>query len=255
MDGHARAKKEGGKSSTDGPKARPIPKEVVPAIHARGIHNISVDTAVSPMPSNVEELVALMRQPASKFTHGDPRDLIRIRPRPLCNVCYNLDANEAPSNSSEWAQHEYLIPPGLPAAHIKVAVAEQLLEAARRGCVTCAMVAAALGAFVPGWEKEKMLVHIFIAPNLPVVVQLLYGTLSTITTSESPSEFGWAWPEGAGVNWDIQVTVRDSTKEPVEFEIYRCQTPLDQSTVGGTSKLPLNTPPGSCPSWVPITHN
>ncbi|SPO07344.1 uncharacterized protein DNG_10038 [Cephalotrichum gorgonifer] len=232
MDGHAWAKEKGGESSTDGPKARVIPKEVVPAIHVRGIQNISVDTAVSPMPSNVEELVALMKQPASKFTHGDPRDLIRIRPRPLCNICYNLDANEAPSNSSAWAQHEYLIPPGFPAAHIKITVAEQLLKAARLGCVTCAMVAAALGTFVPGWEKEETLVHIFTAPDLPVVVRLLYGSLSTITTSQSPSEFGWAWPEGAGMEFEIQVTVQDPTKQPIEFEVYRCQTPLDQLTVG-----------------------
>ena len=245
MDGHAWVKDNGGRSGTDGLDT--LPKVVVPALYARGTQNISVDSAVSPMPSNLEELAALMRQPASKFTQGDPRDLIRIRRRPVCNVCYNLDANEAPSNSSAWAQQEYLIPTGTPAAHIKVPVAAELLEAAQRGCVTCTMVAAALGAFAPGWEKEMTLVHIFMAANLPVVVQLLYGSLSTTTTSESPRNYGWGWPEGAGVAWDIQVTVQDGKKRPVEFEIYRCHTPLDQTTVGGTSEPPLTHPSRSMP--------
>ncbi len=242
MEGHAWAKDMGGRSGADGSET--LPKVVVPALYARGTGNISVDPSVSPMPSNLEELAALLRQPASKFTQGDPRDLIRMRRRPVCNVCYNLDASEAPDNPSAWAQQEYLIPKETPAAHIKVPVAAELLESAKRGCVTCAMVAAALGAFAPGWEKEKTLIHIFIAANLPVVVQLLYGSLSTTTVSELPSDYGWGWPEGAGVAWDIQVTVQDGKKRPVEFEIYRCHAPLDQTTVGGTSELPFSHSPG-----------
>ncbi|KAK4119783.1 HET-domain-containing protein [Parathielavia appendiculata] len=190
--------------------------------------------------SSYAELTALLQQPFSKFARGDPRDLIQIRPPALCSVCYNLDPYAAPQDRSgedgtrAWAKAEYAIPPDTPVAKIKISKSAELLESAQHGCLTCAIIATSLSGVSPGWEEGESFMHLFLAPNLPLVVRLQHGSTSSLRTGkESMVDLGVLLPEGSAMNWDIEITVSEEKKpQALEIEIYKRNIAPEQSTVG-----------------------
>jgi hypothetical protein len=196
--------------------------------------------------SSSAELGTVLQQRASTFTHGDPRDLIQLRPPALCHVCYNLNPYEAPPdrNGDEkwaWARTEYVIPPETPVAKITVSKSAELLESAQRGCLTCTMIAASLSGVSPGWEEGESYIQLLLAPDLPLVVRLHPGgSITTLTQgTQALRDLGVLRPEGSTITWNIEIAVsKDKAPSKLEIEIYRRAIPLEQSTVGGMSPTP-----------------
>ena len=130
------------------------------------------------------------------------------------------------------------MPAETPVEKIRIREPEELLRSAQRGCLTCLMVATSLSRVPPGWEKGKTILTLFLAPNLPLVVRMQFGTASSLTVGpEAILELGVVLPEGWTMNWEAEVESHDSQSknEKVEVEIYRNDTALEQATVGGTS--------------------
>jgi hypothetical protein len=177
-----------------------------------------------------------LAQPAASST-TDTSDLIQIKPAALCPVCYNFDPYRAPpdgeAHHGSWAKAEYNIPEGTQTGKIEVEKSEQLLEAAKGGCLYCTMIASALGAVLPEWQTEKTFIHIFLGAGLPVVVRLQFGVTSTVSMGrEEVLSLGIELPEGQNMNFII--TVGDPTKKPIEIEIYRPVISQNQLTLRGT---------------------
>ncbi|KAF2674040.1 HET-domain-containing protein [Microthyrium microscopicum] len=189
----------------------------------------------------IDQIGNILALPASSVAE-DPREIIHINPPSICPICYNFDPYHAPPDgdaaNTPWACSEYKIPQDTPIARIDVEKSEQLLEAAKAGCLYCVMVTSSLGAVQPGWENEKSFVHIFLAAGLPVIVRLQFGGTSTVTmTREQMLGMGVELPEGQTMNFVI--TVSDPEKPPIEVEIYRPIVPDDQITVADIAMSPL----------------
>jgi len=185
----------------------------------------------------LDQVKPLLAQPASKSTE-DIRNLIQFLPTSLCPVCCNLDPSKAPSESSNphgtsWAEVEYKIPHGTPIGKIEIEKSEELLQAAKGGCIYCNVVALALGAIQPGWETGPSFIHIFLATGLPVVVRLQSGATTKVSLGrEEALSLGVELSEGQTFN--LMFTLQNDPKPPIEVEIYRSVIPEDLLTVGGT---------------------
>jgi hypothetical protein len=202
--------------------------------------NVRIVVSDSLQISSKDQIIALLQQPVPKFIQGDPRSLIQIRPPALCTVCYNLDPNEAPQDDDggkrAWAQSEFNIPPETPVAKVKISKSEELLESAQRGCLTCLMIATSISGVSPGWEKEESFIHFYLAPNLPMVVKLTFGTTISLEMGrEAMLELGLVLPEGEERHWEIEMGISESkSAKTLEIEIYRRNLAPEQTTVGGT---------------------
>ena len=184
------------------------------------------------------ELSTILSAPASSTNVESLRNLIQISPPPLCPVCCNFDPYKAPpdgdSNEHQpsWARTEYKIPAGTPVGKITVEKSEELVAAAQNGCLYCCMVRIALGAVHAGWETEKSFIDIYLAPNLPVVVRLTFGSTSTMTLGrEAMLGLGIDLPEGQNMNFIV--TIEDPEKPPIYVEIYRPIMDSEETTAGG----------------------
>ncbi|KAK4664202.1 uncharacterized protein QC763_503520 [Podospora pseudopauciseta] len=169
-------------------------------------------------------------QPSPPTTTAPP---IEVLPSSnICQICFHLDATHAPRDGNlntkdpSWAELEYNLPPDTHAAKL-VPKSEDLINSANGGCMHCFIVRTALNAIHPGWENEKTILHIFLAPGVPVVVRLEFGSL--ITTHMSREEALQTY--GFDVPVKFTVTVRDAEKPSVDVEIYR---PLSPSPSGGS---------------------
>ncbi|KAK0721305.1 heterokaryon incompatibility protein-domain-containing protein [Apiosordaria backusii] len=171
-----------------------------------------------------------VNQPSASTTPAAP---IQVLPSSdVCQVCFHLDPTQAPRDGNpeagdpSWAVLEYNVPPETRAAKI-VPKSEDLISSAGRGCMHCFIVRAALNAVYAGWENEKTILHIFLAPGLPIVVLLEFGTL--VTTQMSQEEALRSY--GLNVPVTFTATITDPEKPAVEVEIYR-PLPATGPTVG-----------------------
>jgi hypothetical protein len=196
----------------------------------------------------LDDLLTILQQPASKFAEANPGKLVGFTPPSLCPVCFNLDPFKVPPehnlNESErsWARFEFKVPDDAPVVHIRIDEGTDLVQSSQGGCITCNMVATALSGLTPGWEEKTAFIHLFLAPNLPLVVRLEIG--ATVSTSMGPEEalrLGMVLPEGRSLVFDI-VAKPKSGRDSVEVEIYRLGAVPEEATVGGECFRPKLIP-------------
>lgn len=102
----------------------------------------------------------------------DPRELATVELLEVCPVCYDMDPWQAlsanASHRSSWADEEYHVPDGTPAAEVTIKESKKLFQSAREDCIYCAMIVNALEAVHSGWEAEDTYVQIYLAADIPV---------------------------------------------------------------------------------------
>lgn len=185
----------------------------------------NITTIVPPELFNV-----ILARPVAGLTK-DPRGIAKVELRRLCPICYNFDPLKAPPDPS-WARAEFKIPQGTPTAKISIEKSEQLLEAAKNGCLYCAMVVNALGTARPGWETEDTFIRIFLAANLPVFVHLGFGGITSIPIDQEQAlRIGVDLPDGQTMAYTVEFVAHG--KEAIDVEIYRPVIPESQLTIGG----------------------
>ena len=191
-----------------------------------------------------EQIRSLLASPATTPSVSKAQDLIQILPPSrVCTVCFNFDPYLASQRGDSdqhkpWAETEFRIPAGTPVGKITIKSSKNLIDAVKGGCFYCSIVQSALGAVCPEWEKEGSYIHIFLALNLPVVVRLVFGVISSLPIGREAVEdlFRVELPADHDLNFVITVgSASDTSKSDVDVEIYRPRLGLDQSTVGGTS--------------------
>ncbi|KAK3362501.1 heterokaryon incompatibility protein-domain-containing protein [Lasiosphaeria hispida] len=154
----------------------------------------------------------------------------------VCPVCFHLDPSKAPRHGNpsksdpSWVMQEYDVPPETSAAKIELADSEDLINAANNGCMHCSIVRSALNALHPGWETEKTIVSIFLAPSLPVVVRLEFGSFVTTTVSREDALRTY----GVDVPVKLIATLLDPSKPGIEAEIYRPRGVEGESSAQGS---------------------
>ncbi|KAJ4289282.1 hypothetical protein N0V88_007033 [Collariella sp. IMI 366227] len=185
-----------------------------------------------------------MAQPASSMPLEEARGLVHIEQKTICSVCSNLDPYRAPPDTDRnesnpsWAKAEYQIPADLPVSKITIDDSKTLLEAADAGCLYCFAVRTSLGAVNPGWEAEKSFLYIYLAPGLPVIVRLNFGTTSMVPMGrEEMRGLGIELPEGQVMNFII--TISDPNKPAVDVEVFQPIFDAAQTTVGDIVLAPL----------------
>ncbi|KAK5653032.1 hypothetical protein OQA88_9318 [Cercophora sp. LCS_1] len=192
--------------------------------------------------SGMDTLLPVLQQPASKFAEANPGEFVQFMSPSLCPVCFNLDPFRVPpernleKRGQSWARLEFKIPADAPAVHIRIDKGTDLVESSQGGCLTCNMVATALSGLAPGWEQKKAFIHLFWAPDLPLVVRIEIG--ATASVSMGPEEalgLGMVLPEGQSLVFDIIVSTKDEEwgTDSVEVEIYRPSVVQEEATVGG----------------------
>ncbi|KAK0634163.1 heterokaryon incompatibility protein-domain-containing protein [Immersiella caudata] len=194
--------------------------------------------------SSNDELAELLRQPLSKFPHGDPRGLITIAPSTPCDVCHNLDLSKLPSEynyqgptAKTWAESAFKVPPETPAAIIRTN-SKALFNSGMRGCPTCIMMVGALNGLAPRWEEKDSHIDIFLAMNLPLILRLHPGQALIrmhMDRDGIADVFAKEVPEGIGM--DLSVAVQEvppgvSEPEKLDIEIYRNEQHSEGRTVG-----------------------
>lgn len=167
----------------------------------------------------------------------DPRELATVKMLELCPLCYNMDPCQAlsanSSHRSSWAEEEYQVPDGTPAAKVTIKESKKLLQSARKDCIYCAMIVNALEAVHSGWEAENTFVQIYLAADVPVIVRLSFGSITRIPIDPDRAYgLGWYLPEGYNATMTAQFMAHG--KEAVDVEIYRPVIPADQRTIGGS---------------------
>lgn len=194
-----------------------------------------------------EQLHDLLASPAITSSVSKAQDLINIEPpSKVCTVCLNFDPFLAFKKSSAdqhklWADKEYKSSSGKPFGKITIEKSQYLLDAAQGGCIYCTVVQSALGAVSPGWETEGSYIHIFLALDLPVVVRLEFGVISSLPIEREAADGLFQVELPQGFNLDFVITVgsgsngSNASKPAIDVEIYRPRLGPDQSTVGGMS--------------------
>ncbi|OBT87532.1 hypothetical protein VE02_03765 [Pseudogymnoascus sp. 03VT05] len=191
-----------------------------------------------------EQLRELLASPAITSSVLKAQDLINIEPpSKVCTVCLNFDPFLAFKKSGAdqhklWAGKEYKISSGKPFGKITIEKSQYLLDAAKGGCIYCTMVQSALGAVSPGWETEGSYIHIFLALDLPVIVRLEFGVISSLPIEREAVNGLFQVELPQDFNLDFVVTVgsgsnaSNASKPAIDVEIYRPRLGPDKSTVG-----------------------
>ncbi|RTE81036.1 hypothetical protein BHE90_004492 [Fusarium euwallaceae] len=203
---------------------------------------LSVTSSAAP---NLQELMKLMKAPASSMSVEEARNLVDLQPPGPCPICFNLDPYRATPDvdTSEthrsWARAEYNIPADTPVGKITVEKSEDLVESSQRGCVYCTMIRTALGTADPTWETEKSYLYIYLARGLPVIVHLAFGGTSKVRMGreEMLRSFGVDLPEGQAM--DFVITINDFSKPPIDIELYRSALNPSEATIGDLVVAPL----------------
>ncbi|KFZ15930.1 hypothetical protein V502_05322 [Pseudogymnoascus sp. VKM F-4520 (FW-2644)] len=195
-----------------------------------------------------DQLRELLTSPATTVSVSKAQDLMQIQPpSKVCTVCLNFDPCLASKKGNTdqhkpWAETEYRIPSGTPVGKITIEKSKYLLDAVKGGCFYCSMVQSSLGAVCPEWETEGSYIHIFLAPNLPVVVRLEFGVISSLPIDREAAAalFRVELPQDRDLNFVITVgSDSDASKSAIDVEIYRPRLAPDQSTVGDVALAAL----------------
>ncbi|KAH7321952.1 heterokaryon incompatibility protein-domain-containing protein [Rhexocercosporidium sp. MPI-PUGE-AT-0058] len=220
------------------------PSEPLPASVAAkpGKLRILTDTPIA----QLRPLLALPATTLGASGEGiEGRAIVKVQPpKEICPICCNLNAFHAPQDGDgstatpSWAAVEYQIPKGIPVGKKTVEDSKALLDSAASGCFYCAMVQVALSAIHPGWDAERSVLDIHLAPDLPVVIRLHFGKLSNIQASEEDMlDFGAVVPKGQNMTFTISIVNR--SKPDIEIELYRPRLRPDELTVGDLVLMPL----------------
>ncbi|KLU92415.1 hypothetical protein MAPG_11361 [Magnaporthiopsis poae ATCC 64411] len=185
--------------------------------------------------SSMDDLLTILQQPAYKFAQANPGKFVRFTPPSLCSVCFNLDPFKVPAEHNRepsWARSEFKIRDDTPAVHFRIDKGTDVVESSQSGCLTCNMVVTALSGFAPGWEVRPTFIHVFLAPGLPLVVRLEFGSITSLFmwSEDALPAFGLVLPEEQRLK--LEFVARRNDEHPVEIEIYRPSVVQEEATVG-----------------------
>ncbi|KAK5655869.1 hypothetical protein OQA88_5408 [Cercophora sp. LCS_1] len=133
--------------------------------------------------------------------------LIPVLPSSIaCQVCFHLNPYQAPEDGSpdrgdpSWVMREFDVPAETRAAKIQIKDSTDLITA---------------------FENEKAFIRIYLAPGVPVMARLEFGSLDTLAVSaeDAVRDYGYTVP------MMLTVDIVKSLKPGVEVEIYRPRAP------------------------------
>jgi hypothetical protein len=127
------------------------------------------------------------------------------------------------------ARKEYNINPQTLAGEINLKKASAILQTPQFGCIFGSILSIALNWIRPGWQEEECSMRIYVARGLPVVVRLIFETISSLDRFNAS---GYVLPVGRVINMSFELTYPD--KPPVEIEIYRSNSALEYSDARGS---------------------
>jgi len=190
--------------------------------------------------SSMDDLLAILQQPASQFALANPGKSVQITQPSLCPVCFNLDPLKVPhqrNRARSWAKSEFKIPEETPMVCFQIDKGTDLVGSSQGGCFTCNMLATALSGIVRNWEEKTTFLQVFLASGLPLVLRFVNGStasLRRIGPAEARS-YGAVLPEGKKLAFDIVMKKKDEElgSEMAEIEIYRPSVAQEEPTAGG----------------------